>query len=275
MQLTALPFLAALALSLGSSCALALGRLVDVRVIDRDTGQQLTVHRRHGRHYIAGRPGARYEVSVRNTLGERVLAVVSVDGINAVSGETAAWQQSGYVLGPWQRYEVAGWRKNLDEIAAFEFTSLSDAYATRTGRPANVGVIGVAVFRERQEPEPVWPAPRGDRLEERAGAGGPVAHDREAAARAEAQTHQARRVPLTPSARLGTGHGRREADSVGTTTFERASPQPDEIVALHYDSRENLVALGIIPRPPARPWHRADPFPESAQAGFVPDPPRR
>lgn len=275
MQRTA-PLLAALALSLTlplvSSCARAVGRLVDVRVIDRDTGQRLTLHHHQGRHYIAGRPGARYEISVRNTLGERVLTVISVDGVNAVSGETAAWEQAGYVLGPWQRHGITGWRKSLDEIAAFEFSPLRDAYATRTGRPAHVGVIGVAVFRERLAPAAAWPAPRGSRLEERADAPAPAGQDREASGRDEAQA--ARSVPA-PSARLGTGHGRRERDSVGTTTFERAGPRPDEVVVLHYDSRENLVAQGIIPRPPARPRPHADPFPDSAQAGFVPDPPPR
>jgi hypothetical protein len=40
-------------------------------------------------------------------------------------------------------------------------------YAARTGRPANVGVVGVAVFRERQQPQvflpPPSPAPLADR----------------------------------------------------------------------------------------------------------------
>jgi len=40
-------------------------------------------------------------------------------------------------------------------------------------------------------------------------------------------------------------------------------------VTIHYDSRENLVAMGVIPAPRTTP----DPFP--AAMGFVPDPPRR
>ena len=53
-----------------------------------------------------------------------------------------------YVLSPWSSAEIAGWRKNLNEVAAFYFTNLSDSYAGRTGRPLNVGVIGVAVYEE-------------------------------------------------------------------------------------------------------------------------------
>jgi len=57
--------------------------------------------------------------------------------------------QSGYVLGAGEAYEITGWRKSDAEIAAFNFTSAGRSYAERTGRPANIGVIGVALFLER------------------------------------------------------------------------------------------------------------------------------
>ena len=69
--------------------------------------------------------------------------------------------------------------------------------------------------------------------------------------------------------RIGTGHGRSEHSVTSYTDFERASSTPDEVIAIHYDSRENLLAMGVIPAPRTVP----DPFP--AAAGFVPDPPRR
>ena len=258
-----LHLLAALSVLAASGTAHAFGRLVEVRVVDRDTGRQLTVHTHQGRHYIAGRPGARYEISVRNRLGERLLTVVSVDGVNVVSGETAGWSQAGYVLSAHERYAVAGWRKSLNEIAAFEFTSLGDAYATRTGRPAHVGVIGVAAFREYRPSPPAAVAPAS-----------PSAQAAEESS-ASADTLARSGSRAAPAAKLGTGHGRREHDSVGTTTFERAQSRPDEIVTLHYDSHENLVAQGVIPRRIERPWHRPQPFPDSAHSGFVPDPPHR
>ena len=71
--------------------------------------------------------------------------MTAVDGINVISGETGAWGQSGYVFGPGESYEIAGWRKSDAEIAAFNFTAAGNSYAERTGRPANVGVIGVAL----------------------------------------------------------------------------------------------------------------------------------
>ena len=139
------------------SAAHAIGTLADINLIDRSTGQVLPVYTHQGRHYVAGRPGARYAVRVYNQAGGRVMAVMAVDGINVVSGDSASWDQNGYVFSPWQRHDVAGWRKSQAQLAAFEFTALPNSYAARTGRPENVGVIGVALFRERAVPVPPVP----------------------------------------------------------------------------------------------------------------------
>jgi hypothetical protein len=127
----------------------AVGARVDVTVIDRDTASPLAAYPHRGRSYVAGRPHARYAIRITNRTGERILAVMSVDGVNIVTGQSAAWDQGGYVLGPWESYDITGWRKSEHDVAAFEFTSLPDSYAARTGRPDDVGVIGVAVFTER------------------------------------------------------------------------------------------------------------------------------
>jgi hypothetical protein len=63
---------------------------------------------------------------------------------------------------------------------------------------------------------------------------------------------------------LGTGHGRSESSHVRYADFERESATPNELVTVRYDSRENLVAMGILREPRRRP----DPFPSA----FVPDP---
>ncbi len=144
---------ATVAVALSLSAAAQAGSLVDVTVIDRDTGSTLPARGHDGRLYIAGMPGHRYAVRLYNRTGARVLTVLSVDGVNAITGQTANPQQSGYVLDAYQSTEVDGWRKDMSEIAQFNFTALDNSYAARTGRPNNVGVIGVAVFRERA---PIW-----------------------------------------------------------------------------------------------------------------------
>src|SRR5262245_38200221 len=104
--------LAALAALAISSDALALGGIAQVAIIDQRTGAELTPHFHRGEYWVAGTPGATYAVEIRNQLGERILAVTSVDGVNVISGATAAWDQTGYVFDPGQGYQITGWRKS-------------------------------------------------------------------------------------------------------------------------------------------------------------------
>lgn len=296
LQRLALPVLAALTL-FSALPAQAVGRIADVHVIDRDSGEVLPVIRHRGEHWVAGRPGARYAVSVRNTLDTRIMSVVSVDGVNVVSGETASWGQTGYVLSPWQQYDITGWRKSDAEVAAFHFTAAPASYAARTGRAAQVGVIGVALFREKVPepaaiaPEPYSQAPLRERLgaaesaqamnqdsSAAPGSAPPSPAPAEATAKAqldgglarEESVASRRMAPARPAPRLGTGHGEREGSWVGHTTFERRSQRPDELIRIRYDSRENLIAMGVIP-PDAMP-RRPNPFPGSPTPRYAPDP---
>jgi len=229
----------------------AVGRMLDLSVYDRTSQRPLPVYVHQGRYYVAGEPGHRYRVALRSQSGEDLLAVLSVDGINAISGQTATWSQAGYVLDPLDATDVLGWRKSLTHVADFVFADIGQSYAARTGRPGNVGVIGVALFRRR--PEPSY-APN-------------AAIAQEAVPAPAARAADAQRLVAKAGAPLGTGHGEREYSAVSEVTFERASDTPDEVVTLYYDTRENLVAHGILPAERQRP-RRPDPFP----GGFVPDP---
>jgi hypothetical protein len=263
-------------------------RLVDVSVVNRSTGERLTPWRHGGKLYVAGTPGDRYAVELRGRQGERVLTVLSVDGVNVLTGQTAATLQSGYVIDGGQSYAINGWRKSMEDVAQFVFTALPDSYAARTGRPGNVGVIGVAVYRERAAPPqpialaPLSPAPWRDESRTQSSdepvasgmakkAENDVGNNRPAAAGAMAERRAERSDALADaesrSMKLGTGHGRREHSPTRYTEFVRHSDTPDEIVTIYYDSRANLLARGIIPSP-----RLAEPRPFPANSGFVPDP---
>ena len=259
------------------SAAHAIGALADINLVDRSTGQVLLVYTHQGRHYVAGRPGARYAVRVVNQAGARVMAVMSVDGVNVVSGDSASWDQNGYVFSAGQRHDVAGWRKSQAQVAAFEFTALPNSYAARTGRPENVGVIGVALFRERAVPVPPVPPPAAEPAARRSlgGSNDSMADNSAGSSASNSTTSDARalsRPAPQAESKLGTGHGARENAWVNYTEFERARSTPDEIITIYYDSRANLVAQGVIPAP--RVYPAPQPFPVQPQVGFVPDPPR-
>ena len=257
-----LPAFLAFALATASLAAGAVGRLADLAIYDRSTGRELPVHWHEGRAYVVGTPGNESQVVVRNRRGEDLLAVVSVDGVNVLTGQTASSGQGGYIVGARDRLDIKGWRKSLGEVASFYFTSLGDSYAGRTGRPANVGVIGAAFFRRapRYEPPPAEPAPfdwgpKAERDQRSDAPGGLAKRNSQAESRAAA-----------PSAPLGTGHGRREESHAYYTQFERATREPEETIAIYYDSYRNLVSMGVL-QPPYAQRRDPQPFPS-----FVPDP---
>ena len=99
---------AALAAVAASCNALALGEIARVTIIDCSSGTELTPHLFHGEYWVAGKPGATYAIRIHNRLGGSLLAVTSVDGVNVVSGETAAWDQTGYVFRPWPPRSCSG-----------------------------------------------------------------------------------------------------------------------------------------------------------------------
>jgi hypothetical protein len=259
--------------------AFAVGSLADVSIYDRGSGEILPVFRADGGWYLAGRPGNEYEVRVRNETAGDLLAVVSVDGVNVVSGETASTGQSGYVIGPWQTLSIQGWRKSLARVAAFYFTDLANAYATRTGRPVDIGAIGVAVFRRKTQAPAELEQPQlgkdplsDSRLRQQGPGNAPARSEAPQSSQnvdggvtADSAVRPTPSVPVEQS--IGTGHGRSQTSHARYVSFERESEAPNEVTILRYDARANLVARGIIRGLP----REANPFP----AHFVPDPPLR
>lgn len=236
-----------------------------VEIVDRTEGRVLPIYWHDGRRYVIGKPGNEYAIRVRNPGGGRVLAVMSVDGVNVITGATASPQQSGYVLAAYESTDISGWRKSMSRAAAFYFTALPDSYAARTGRPDNVGVIGVAVYRER-----VVPIAHEEMRPQNAARGVSAAAAEPApASRASAAADAVAQAPA-PAERLGTGHGRDESSYASYTRFERASNMPSETIAIYYDSYENLLAQGVPVASPPLARARPEPFPDAGR--FVPDP---
>lgn len=218
-------------------------------------GNPLPTFMHRGQTFVLGEPGDRFVIVVNNPTAQRVEAVVSVDGRDAITGRVASLQRSrGYVVPAFGSARIDGFRQSLDHVAAFRFTSPSDSYSARMGTPQNVGVIGVAFFPERAQPiatdRPVRPMPKRSAKSRapRAGAAG------------------------ESDGNLGTGWGETRESRVVEVPFVRQSNAPARIVTLRYDDEEGLLARGIevFPRPvrPRPPSPVA--FPDSR---FAPPPP--
>jgi hypothetical protein len=141
-------------------------------------------------------------------------------------------------------------------------------------------VIGVALFRER--PQPIARPDRVGKLAAEAArdsampapAAAPEAQSAADAAsrRGEAVADERARGAALPGAPLGTGHGRSESSRAEVVRFERDATFPAETITIHYDRRENLVAMGVLPPPVV--VRAPEAFP-AWLPGFVADPPRR
>jgi hypothetical protein len=199
------------------------------------------------RRFVMGALGERYKIRLTNVTASRVEAVVSVDGLDAIDGKAANVSKRGYLIDPFDSVTIEGWRTSLDAVAAFRFSSVPNSYAGRTDQDRNVGVIGVAVFRERPPPAPVVIAPRNwHSWEARRSAPTPKMSPPSSAAPSSAS---AMGEAAQDRAGLGTEFGEQHTSHVTQTTFQRESPAPSTIAELRYNDRDGLLAMGV-PVPP-------------------------
>jgi hypothetical protein len=207
--------------------------------VDDSSGRALPVFRHHGTTFVWGNAGERFSVRIENPTAERVEAVLSVDGRDAVSGEVADFaEQRGYVIAPFSSLVVEGFRSSLEEVRAFRFTRPDQSYSARRGTPENVGVIGVAFFKERRRaPIAIKPRPRSHTKD------APEASAPEAS---RSRDSEATASPRSSTDNLGTAYGERRTSLVTEVAFEREHPtRPAFTTTVRYDDRSGLVARGI------------------------------
>jgi hypothetical protein len=108
--------------------------------------------------YVVGEAGQRYSIVLRNLTANRLECLVSVDGLDVLDGQPAAFGKRGYLVDPHGELEIDGFRQSTDTVAAFRFGSVRGSYANQKhGETRNVGVIGVALFHERGTMAPNQP----------------------------------------------------------------------------------------------------------------------
>jgi hypothetical protein len=207
-----------------------------------------------GRYYLEARQGARYTLHLSNRTGERVAVLMTVDGLNVISGERQAVDQRGrmYVLDPWESADIQGWRASLDDVRRFTFVDEKASYAARSGKAnSRMGWIELAVYRERhrytyrQAPDVSAQSPRAE---------APSAGAREKSGkddRDDAQAGKRAQGGLAAPSYPGTGWGEQTHDPVRVVDFE-AESSPAERITLRYEYASALRALGILPWQAAR-----------------------
>jgi len=256
------------------------GRLLDVSIeVEGRSSPLYSATDGSGRYYFEAREGGRYSIRLANRTGERLGAVVTVDGLNVISGVRDDGRGRMYVVGPWEDTEIRGWRSSLADVRRFTFVDERSSYAARSGKAnAKMGWIEIAVYREQrryvQRPypypypaEPYEPGSR-DKSEDapaasgrdsaRAGEDAPAAKAAPPTAEApRAQSESDERRDANEGARArsfpGTGWGARTDDPAVVVSFEPEATAAERL-SLRYEYRGALVALGILPRP----WYGRD-----------------
>lgn len=186
-----------------------------------------------GTSFVAGAYGASYQIRVHNGSGRRIEAVVAVDGRDVVTGQPVdPRRHRGYIVGPYGSASVDGFRSTAASVATFRFSTIPRSYAWRTGTAWGIGTVRVWVFEEAV-PVPVMPYPTlpygVDGMGRRGAGGAPSAEAAPGAVRD-----------------MGTEYGEQRWSPVSYTAFQRASGSASATLGIRYQSREALVAAGII-----------------------------
>ncbi|MGH9648527.1 MAG: hypothetical protein ACRD4E_17115 [Bryobacteraceae bacterium] len=211
-----------------------------------EDGRTLPTFWNDGSTYVLGDRGERYSIRIRNQSGSRVEFVTSVDGRDVLDGNPASWVKRGYIVNPWDQVVIDGFRLDENRVAAFRFSAVRDSYAARMGNARDVGVIGVAVFTERQRPPMIdrRMIPNRGLLDLGSGAQPAAAPP---SATADARSAEADEKAASRKGRpgLGTEFGESRWSHVNEVDFVRSSAQPAFVLSLRYDDRAGLRAMGV------------------------------
>ena len=227
-----------------------------------------------GSHYIEGKEGTKFSLRMRNNSNHRVLFVPTVDGLSIMSGKEASFKSKGYIVDAYDALTIDGWRTSDDKVAQFFFSSPKQSYAQKIDKGGNLGVIGCAVFKEKERiqviekiiekhiPYPVFHGPKhqcnnsycfscnsSETLTYTSAtaltpcsAGGEVINNFFSQS---SPTGSSMNVSCNvSSAGLGTGFGQDKYSPVITVDFDKEE-SPAEIFSIYYNTRKNLEDLGI------------------------------
>ncbi len=175
--------------------------------------------------YLEARKGAIYGIVIRNATPERIGVVIAVDGRNIISGKRSDLgnREEMYVVNGYEHARYDGWRTDRDTVHKFYFTDTGDSYAVRTFHDSSaMGVIAVAVYREKERPQPLYEQKRRENAPEAESA--PKALMDEAA---------------------GTGFGDEQYSPAVRVAFE-PEPAPIQKTLVKYEWREVLCRKGIL-----------------------------
>lgn len=186
------------------------------------------------KQFLEAKKGERYSIVIRNRTAGRIGAVVAVDGRNIISGKRSEMKNTEemYLVDAYGQGKYEGWRTDQDTVHRFYFTNPGDSYSAKTFNDASaMGVIAVAVYREKERPQPM--------IEEMKRSEAP------AAAAPSAGSAERSKSQAAKDETAGTGFGEGQYSPTVRVAFE-PERTPIQRTLVKYEWRETLCRKGII-----------------------------
>ncbi len=115
-------------------------------------GRKVKEYRHNGLTFVEAKDGTEFAIEVKNHRSGRVLAIVSVDGLDIVDGKVATAKSRGYIVSGNNADTFNGWRKSKEQVSNFKFTTGKNSYSTEKGKGASNGIIGIKLIAEKFTP---------------------------------------------------------------------------------------------------------------------------
>ena len=176
-------------------------------------GKSAQEYSHNGECFICAEKNTDYSIDIRSHIGRKSKVVLSVDGLDVMTGLQASSDAGGYIIPEYGHIEIPGWRLDNERVAKFRFGY--NPYAEYQKTPNNIGVIGAAFFLEKEKQ-----MFRYSEITKGCGEG-------------------------MKSFGIGTEFGSETNHHVRNVDFE-AEKYSKEIITIRYDTMENLKAVGII-----------------------------
>jgi len=202
-------------------------------------GKPINEYSHQNKIYVEGRKSSTFSIKLRNNSSKKALFVLTIDGLSVIDGKDASFDSRGYIVNGYDSTTVKGWRMNDNEIAQFFFSAPDDSYRKRMNKGNNLGVIGLAVFVEKEKHQPtivkeyipipyVIPTyPRQPYYPYWYGANSTTCS-----------------YSMHGENQIGTGWGQIHSDTVSLVDFDRKE-NPDSTFEIFYNTREQLEKIGI------------------------------
>ena len=130
-------------------------------------GKPIREYFHNNKFFIEAKNGTEYSLKLKNHSHKKIMAVISVDGVEVLKGGKASEAESGYIVNPYSSINIQGYRIDDNNVATFKFSDGKTSYATQVEQkfneekleqvkkgeiaPAkNNGIIGIRIWEEKE-----------------------------------------------------------------------------------------------------------------------------